>query len=205
MKKICIAASSNKDKIAEIKAILQHFSFEVISAAEAGEVLDVAETADSFAGNARLKAESYHKLYPEAWILADDSGLCVDGLDGRPGIYSARYGGRASDYVYKSKLLWTELRERNIPEEEWTARFVCAVCWFEPGNDEPKIFEGRIEGLIIPERRGEHGFGYDPIFYLPEYGKTTAEIDPELKNKISHRGRALEALRHYLHEDIVTG
>lgn len=202
MRKLCIVASSNKDKIREIEEILEHFSFEVKAASEMGPLLDVEETADSFAGNARLKAEAYHALYPDAWIIADDSGLCIDALDGRPGIYSARYGGEKTDYETKSRLLWNELRATSVPEEEWTARFVCAVCWCEPGSDEAKIFEGRIEGRIIPERRGEHGFGYDPIFYLPEYGMTTAEIDPQLKNKISHRGRALQKLRAFLHEEL---
>lgn len=201
MEKLCIVASGNKDKIREIKEILRHFSFEVKPASELGELIDVEETADTFEGNARLKAEAYHKLYPDAWVMADDSGLCVDGLDGMPGIYSARYGGRDADYETKSRLIWDSLREKGIPETEWTARFVCAICWFEPGSDEPQLFRGEIEGLIVPERRGTHGFGYDPIFYLPAYGKTTSEIEPELKNKISHRGRALEALRAYLHED----
>lgn len=204
MTKLCIVASSNKDKIREIEQILAHFSFTVKAAAELGPLLEVEENADSFAGNAELKARAYHALYPDAWILADDSGLCVDGLDGAPGIYSARFGGVDADYEHKSRLIWEGLRARGIPEEEWTAQFVCAVCWYAPGQAKPLIFEGSIDGLIIPERRGTHGFGYDPIFWLPEYGQTTAEIEPALKNRLSHRGRALAKLRAFLHEDNMT-
>ncbi len=194
----CIAASHNKDKIREISEILEPFGIEVLAAKDAGPVLDVEETAKSFEGNARLKAEAYRALYPESWVLADDSGLCVDGLGGMPGIYSARFGGEDSDYQRKSALIWKGLREKGIPEEDWSARFVCAICLFEPAAESPHIFRGEMEGRIIPEMRGAHGFGYDPIFYLPEYKMTSAEIDPALKNKISHRGRALAKVRAFL-------
>ncbi len=194
---LCIVASGNKDKLLEIRQILRDFPFEVKSAAEMGPVLDVAEDADSIAGNAALKARAYHDLYPGAYILADDSGLSVDGLDGMPGIYSARYGG-TDDYEVKSRLIWTELRARGVPESSWDAHFSCAIAWWGPGSEEPLIFEGRFDGMIVPYRRGDHGFGYDPIFYLPAYEMTSAEIDPSVKNAISHRGQALASLVAYL-------
>ncbi len=197
--KLCIVASSNVDKVAEIRDILRDFPFKVLSAAEAGPELEVVEDASTFAGNATLKAKAYHTQYPSAYILADDSGLSVDGLDGMPGIFSARYGD-TSDYAIKSQLIWTSLRDRGISEDQWSARFTCAIAWWEPEDTVPVIFEGRFDGLIVPYSRGEHGFGYDPIFFLPEYGMTSAEIDPELKNAISHRGKALAQLVGYLQE-----
>ncbi len=200
MKEICVLASGNKDKLKEIRSELRYFDLEIRAASELGPLLDVAETADSFAGNARLKALAYHELYPDYYILADDSGLCVDALDGAPGIYSARYGG-TDDYQVKSELIWSELRARSIPERDWTAKFVCALAWLPPREEVPVIFQEEFAGVIIPERRGDHGFGYDPIFYLPGYDSTSAELEPELKNWLSHRGKALRALAKYIDEE----
>ena len=198
----CLIASSNVNKAKEVKEILKDFNFEVLTTHDIEVELDVIEDADSFAGNALLKAKAYHERYPEYYILADDSGLMIEALDGRPGIYSARYGGDLS-YPEKFKLIWNELAETTLDPNDWRAKFVCAIAWCEPGvsNTEEidaKIFEGEMHGIILDEARGENGFGYDPIFYLPEYGKTNAEISPEEKNKISHRGRALAMLQNYL-------
>lgn len=198
----CLIASSNVNKAKEVKEILKDFNFEVLTTRDIEEELDVIEDADSFAGNALLKAKAYHERYPEYYILADDSGLMIEALDGRPGIYSARYGGDLS-YPEKFKLIWNELAETTVDPNDWRAKFVCAIAWCEPGvpiteEIDAKIFEGEMHGIILDEARGENGFGYDPIFYLPEYGKTNAEISPEEKNKISHRGRALAMLQNYL-------
>lgn len=198
MEKILVLASSNKDKMQEIEAIFQGLNFTIKRAIDMGEEIEIVEDQDTFEGNAILKARAYHALYPEHYILADDSGLAIDALDGHPGVYSARYGGEGADYLTKSRMLWDALRATGVPEEEWFAQFVCAVCFWMPGESEPMVFNGEMEGRIIPEQRGEHGFGYDPIFYLDSYGKTSAEIDPEEKNKISHRGLALAKLREYL-------
>lgn len=198
----CLIASSNVNKAKEVKEILKDFNFEVLTTRDIEEELYVIEDADSFAGNALLKAKAYHERYPEYYILADDSGLMIEALDGRPGIYSARYGGDLS-YPEKFKLIWNELAETTVDPNDWRAKFVCAIVWCEPGvpiteEIDAKIFEGEMHGIILDEARGENGFGYDPIFYLPEYGKTNAEISPEEKNKISHRGRALAMLQNYL-------
>lgn len=197
-KALVIIASGNKDKMREIQQIFRDRHFEVKRAMDVGPVLDVVEDGTTFAENAYLKAKAYHDLYPDAYVLADDSGLEVDPLGGRPGIYSARYGGVDWSYEDKSKLLWEELRKTGLEPEDWTARFRCAICFWEKGKEEPKTFEGAMEGLVIPERRGENGFGYDPLFFLPQYGKTSAEISPDLKNKISHRANALAKLEAYL-------
>ena len=198
--KICLIASSNKNKIAEVKNILQEFSYKVITPAEMACEIEVEETADTFEGNALLKAKAYHELFPDYYILADDSGLAIDALKGAPGIYSARYAGVGASYPEKFKKIWNDLDKTMIPEEEWKAKFICTIAWWEVGANEAKIFRGEFEGYIIKEARGEHGFGYDPIFYLPEFEKTSAEISPELKNSISHRGRALKKLQNYIRE-----
>ncbi|NLF21277.1 MAG: RdgB/HAM1 family non-canonical purine NTP pyrophosphatase [Clostridiaceae bacterium] len=197
-RKLCLVATANQDKLIEIKEILRDFPLQVVAAGELGPEIEVEETAGTFGGNACLKAKAYREVYPDAYILSDDSGLCVDALNGQPGIYSARFGGTSSDYQKKSQLIWDMLRDKAVPETEWSARFVCALAWWEPQSSEPLLFNGEMEGCIIPERRGENGFGYDPIFFLPQYGQTSAEISPALKNRISHRGLALEKLKNYL-------
>lgn len=196
--KVCLLASTNKNKLREISEILANFSFKTIGLDDLPETFEVEETADSFSGNATLKARAYHKRYPELYVLADDSGLEIKALDNKPGIYSSRFGGVNTPYKEKFKMIWSALKEREVPVEDWDARFVCSIAFFEPGDEKPLIFTGKMYGKIIPEARGDNGFGYDPIFYIPEYKKTSAEIDPELKNKISHRGRALEKLKAYL-------
>ena len=188
-----IFATNNQDKMKEIHAIMADFPIEIVSLKEAGIHADVEENGKSFEENAVIKAEAICKL-TGCVTIADDSGLEIDALGGEPGIYSARYMGEDTSYRIKNANLIQRLD--GVPDEKRTARFVCAVAAAFP--DAPtKTVRGIIEGRIGYEEAGENGFGYDPIFYLPEYGCTTAQMAPEDKNKISHRGRALEKNRPF--------
>jgi XTP/dITP diphosphohydrolase len=185
-----ILATRNPGKLREIRALLADPPWEVIPLPDAAP--EVPETADTFAGNAELKARAAARLpgpgVPRPYILAEDSGLEVDALGGAPGIYSARYAGPgASDAACVTKLLG-ELQ--GVPDESRTARFRCAMALLPP-DDHLHIVEGTLEGRITHAPRGENGFGYDPVFLVPELGLTTAELAPEHKNRISHRGKAL--------------
>jgi XTP/dITP diphosphohydrolase len=192
MKKV-IFATKNKGKINEIQAVLGE-SYNVVTMEEAGINIDVDETGTTFEENAVIKAETIMKLCGEV-VLADDSGLEIDYLNGEPGIYSARYMGHDTSYDIKNNSLIERLE--GVPEDKRTARFVCAVAAAVP-NKQTIVVRGTMEGIIGYEIKGENGFGYDPIFFLPEYGKTSAEISPEEKNKISHRGKALRMIREKL-------
>ena len=190
MKKI-IFATSNEGKMREVRLILADCGYEVVSMKEAGVKVDVEETGTTFEENAILKAEAVSRLTGEI-AMADDSGLEIDYLNKEPGIYSARYAGVDTSYDIKNNLLLERLA--GVPDEKRTARFVCAIAAaFPDGTTE--VVRGTIEGIIGHEIAGENGFGYDPIFYLPQYGLTTAQISPELKNELSHRGNALRAMR----------
>ena len=156
---------------------------------EAGIDVDIVEDGTTFEENAMIKAEAIAKL-TDAIVLADDSGLEIDYLNKEPGIYSARYAGTDTSYEIKNNLLLQRLE--GVPDEKRTARFVCAIAAVFPDGSKETV-RGTIE--IGYEIAGEHGFGYDPIFYLPEYGCTTAELDPEKKNELSHRGKALRLMR----------
>lgn len=194
MKRV-IFATKNKGKIKEIQAVLGD-SYEVITMEEAGINTDIDETGTTFEENAAIKAETVRDLCGEI-VLADDSGLEIDYLNGEPGIYSARYMGHDTSYDIKNKNLIDRLE--GVPDEKRTARFVCAVAAAFP--DKPTIVvRGTMEGIIGYEIKGENGFGYDPIFFLPEYGMTSAELSPEEKNRISHRGKALRAIKEKLEE-----
>ena len=194
MKKV-IFATKNKGKIREIQAVLGD-SYEVITMEEAGINTDIDETGTTFEENAAIKAETVRDLCGEI-VLADDSGLEIDYLNGEPGIYSARYMGHDTSYDIKNKNLIDRLD--GVPDEKRTARFVCAVAAAFP--DKPTIVvRGTMEGIIGYEIKGENGFGYDPIFFLPEYGMTSAELSPAEKNRISHRGKALRAIKEKLEE-----
>ena len=185
-----IFATNNQDKMKEIHAIMADFPARIVSLKEAGIHADVDENGTSFEENAVIKAEAICRLTGHVTI-ADDSGLEIDALGGEPGIYSARYMGEDTSYRIKNANLIERLD--GVPNEKRTARFVCAVAAAFP--DAPtQIVRGTIEGRIGYEEAGENGFGYDPIFYVPEYGCTTAQMPPEEKNKISHRGRALEKI-----------
>lgn len=192
MKKI-IFATGNADKMKEIRKILADLDAEVVSMKEAGIQADIVEDGKTFEENAVIKATAISKLTGNGEIvLADDSGLEIDYLNKEPGIYSARYAGVDTSYDIKNQMLLDRLE--GVPDEKRTARFVCAIAAAFPDGTVETV-RGTIEGMIGYEIAGEHGFGYDPIFYVPEYGCTTAEMDPVQKNELSHRGRALRAMR----------
>lgn len=185
-----IFATGNQGKVREVKDIMAGLPFEVLSMKEVGINVDVEEDGITFEENAIIKVKSLMNQCDDI-IIADDSGLVVDALNGEPGVYSARYLGE--DTSFDEKMDHILLRMKDVPEEERTARFVAAVAAFVPGHGMICV-EGVIEGIIGYEKKGEYGFGYDPIFYLPEYGCTASELLPEEKNKISHRALALEKL-----------
>ena len=178
----------------EIRAILSDLGAEILSQKEAGIKADVVEDGATFEENAMIKAKEIAK-YTDEIVLADDSGLEIDYLNKEPGIYSARYMGEDTPYEVKNANLLERLK--GVEKEKRTARFVCAIaCAFPDGHT--ITTRGVMEGIIAQEIRGENGFGYDPIFYLPEFGCTSAEITPEQKNEVSHRGKALRAMRKEL-------
>ena len=191
MERKIIFATGNQDKMKEIQMILEDLGIVVSSMKEAGIDVDIVEDGTTFEENAMIKAEAIAKL-TDANVLADDSGLEIDYLNKEPGIYSARYAGTDTSYEIKNNLLLQRLE--GVPDEKRTARFVCAIAAVFPDGSKETV-RGTIEGRIGYEIAGEHGFGYDPIFYLPEYGCTTAELDPEKKNELSHRGKALRLMR----------
>ena len=193
MKKL-IFATGNENKMKEIRMILGDLDYEILSMKEAGIDADIVEDGKTFEENAIIKATAISKL-SGCLVLADDSGLEVDYMDKMPGIYSARWQGEDTPYSIKNQMIIDALADAK--EEERTARFVCAIAAAFPDGT-VTTRRGVIEGMIAHQPAGEHGFGYDPIFFLPEYGKTTAELAPEDKNKISHRGRALEKIREVL-------
>ncbi|MCB2290747.1 XTP/dITP diphosphatase [Clostridium sp. CS001] len=191
MKKL-IVASNNNHKIIEIKQILSQFPFEVLSLAEANINIDVEETGTTFIENAYLKANEIFKITDGNMVLADDSGLSVDSLDGAPGIFSARFAGEhGNDKANNEKLLGL-LDGR--PEEQRRAKFICAMVLIVNKDKIVKV-QGESEGVITAEFREEEGFGYDPLFFVEEYNKTFAQMSSDEKNAISHRGRALEKLK----------
>lgn len=189
-----VFATTNAGKIKEIKEILSDFDVEVASMKEMSITADIEENGATFEENSLIKARAVSKLTGLP-ALADDSGLEVDYLNGEPGIYSARYLGRDTDYDYKNNYIIDKLKEAK--GEERSARFVCVISLVLPDGRE-FVKKGVMEGRIGYEIKGENGFGYDPIFYLPGYGKTSAEISAEEKNKISHRGKALSAMKELI-------
>lgn len=181
-----VVASHNDGKIAEIKTLLAPFNIEVTSAQEL-RLGDVEETGTTFSENAVLKAEAV-SLMCGLPCLADDSGLCVDALEGRPGVYSARYAPNR-DFKKGMKLLLNEIKETKNPSRK--AHFSCCLALACP-DEKVKLFEGRVDGTIADKPRGKNGFGYDPIFIPDGYNQTFAELGDEIKNTISHRRRALD-------------
>ncbi|MBQ8305080.1 MAG: XTP/dITP diphosphatase [Blautia sp.] len=194
MKKKLIFATGNKDKMREIREIMADTDYEVVSMKEAGFTGDVVENGTTFEENALIKARAVCKACGEL-VLADDSGLEIDYLNKEPGIYSARYMGEDTSYRIKNANLIERLA--GVPDEQRTARFVCAIAAVFPDGTE-KVLRRTMEGRIGYEEKGPNGFGYDPIFFLPEYGKYSAELPREEKNRISHRGKALRAMREEL-------
>lgn len=197
MRKI-IFATGNEEKMREIREILALLPVEVLSMKEAGIQANIIEDGKTFEENAVIKAKAIAQLSEEI-VLADDSGLVIDYLNGEPGIYSARYMGEDTSYRIKNGNLIQRLE--GVPDEERTARFVCAIAAAFPDGT-VLTTEGTVEGRIGYEEKGENGFGYDPIFYLPEYGCTTAQLTEEKKNEISHRGKALRKMVEKLRERV---
>lgn len=195
MKKI-IFATGNQNKMKEIREILSDLPYEILSMKEAGIDADIVEDGTSFEENAVIKAKAIMELTGEV-VLADDSGLEVDYLNKEPGIYSARYMGEDTSYHVKNGNLIERLA--GVPDEKRTARFVCAIAAAFPDGS-VETTEGTIEGRIGYEERGENGFGYDPIMYVPEFGCTTAEMTEQQKNAVSHRGEALRKMKGILEE-----
>ncbi len=196
-----IFATGNQNKLREIREILSEFKIDVISMKEAGILSDPEESGTTFRENALQKAHFVFREYirvsedEKVIVLADDSGLEIDALQGEPGVYSARYMGKDTSYHIKNQSLIDRLS--GVPDEKRTARFVCAAAAVFPDGTDACVVE-TMEGRIAYSEAGENGFGYDPIFFLPEYNKTSAEISPEEKNKISHRGKALRKIKDLL-------
>lgn len=199
-------ATSNAGKVREVSAIMKDMDMEVVSLKDIGIKADVEENGTTFDENALIKAKAIAELDGvqdgRTIVLADDSGLEIDYLNKEPGIYSARFMGEDTSYEIKN----TELIDRlnGVPDEKRTARFVCAMAAVMP-NGEVLTTHATMEGRIGYEIAGENGFGYDPIFYLPQFGMTSAEISPEQKNDISHRGKALRMMRDKLLDVCKTG
>ncbi|HET8913108.1 MAG TPA: RdgB/HAM1 family non-canonical purine NTP pyrophosphatase [Ktedonobacteraceae bacterium] len=189
-----LLATSNPHKVEEFRAIFSDLPYRLLSLQDIQLDMDVEETGTTFRENAELKALAYAKA-SGLLSLADDSGLEIDALGGAPGVYSARFGGLDLSYPERFRLIFERLKD--VPAEQRTARFRCVIMIADPSGY-TKSADGTVEGLIIDPPRGPNGFGYDPIFYLPDLGKTSAELDPAVKNRISHRGRAAEESRPLL-------
>ena len=200
-----IFATGNKNKMIEIRMILEDLGCRILSQKEAGIQAEVVEDGTTFEENALIKATEIAKIahgmpeYKNAVVMADDSGLEIDYLNKEPGIYSARYMGEDTSYHIKNANLIERLD--GVEDEKRTARFVCVIAAVCPDGSE-HVTRGTIEGRIGYEEKGENGFGYDPIFYVPEYHCYSAELAPEEKNKISHRGKALEEMKTVLMKEM---
>ena len=191
-----IFATNNQDKYDEIKEIMHDYDIGIFSMREAGIDLDIEETGVTFMENAIIKAKAVHKAASsDAIVIADDSGLEVDYLNKEPGVYSARYLGVDTSYRIKNQNIIDRLN--GVPDEKRTARFVCAIAAILPDGTLLSC-EGYMEGRIDYAESGANGFGYDPIFYLTEFGRTSAALSPEEKNAISHRGKALKEMKELL-------
>ena len=202
---IIIFATGNKNKMIEIRMILADLGCKILSQKEAGIQADVVEDGQTFEENALIKATTIADIarkmpeYKNAVVLADDSGLEIDALNKEPGIYSARYMGEDTSYDIKNQALIDRLE--GVPDEKRTARFVCAIAAALPDGS-TEVVRGTMEGRIGYEIAGENGFGYDPIFYLPQFGCSSAELEPEKKNELSHRGEGLRKMRKVLEENL---
>lgn len=192
--KEAIIATHNPGKVKEFKEILEPRGYDVKSLAEIGFTEEIEETGHTFEENAIMKAEAVAKAVNKM-VIADDSGLSIDNLGGRPGVYSARYAGEQKDDQANIEKVLSELK--GIEKEQRTARFRCALAVSIPG-EETKTVEGHVEGYIAEEPRGEYGFGYDPIFIVKDKDKTMAELTSDEKKKISHRADALKKLSKLL-------
>lgn len=198
-----VVATGNQDKVKEIREILRDMDVTVTTMKEAGLAVEPEENGTTFEENAIIKAKAVaekaaqSEAFRDAVVIADDSGLVIDALNGEPGVYSARYLGHETSYREKNADLVRRLA--GVPDEKRSARFACAIAAVCP-DGEVLTAQAVMEGRIGYEERGENGFGYDPILYLPEYGRSCAELDGEKKNAISHRGKALRLMRKKLME-----
>ena len=195
-KKKMIFATGNGGKMREIRMIMEDAGYEILSMKDAGVQTYIEENGKTYEENALIKARAVSEITGEL-VLADDSGLEIDYLNKEPGVYSARYLGEDTPYSVKNANLLSRLE--GVPEEERTARFVCAIAAVLPDGREITV-RATVEGRIGYEERGQNGFGYDPIFYLAETGKSTADLTEEEKNLISHRGKALRLMKEELRE-----
>jgi len=194
MNKTILIATKNEGKAKEFETIFNDFGYNIKTLLDFPDIPEIPETGTTFRENAYQKAATIAgKL--NTIVLADDSGLVVDALEGRPGIYSARFAGEHGNDQKNNEKLLRELR--NVPTEQRTAHFHCSLVLVGLGR-EPLFVEGDVEGFILKEPRGHHGFGYDPLFYVPTHEQTMAELPQEAKNKISHRAQAIKQLRNYL-------
>lgn len=197
-----IIATRNAGKVKEFEALFGAAGIQVRSLADYPQIPDIIEDGADFAANSLIKAKAVARAL-QLPAVADDSGLCVDKLGGEPGVYSARYAGEGAGDAANNRKLLSELSRLKLSEESAEAdnphllskaQFICAITFVDQEGEMIAQTEGKCEGWIIAEPRGNHGFGYDPLFYLPEFGKTMAELTPEEKNTISHRGRAMQQL-----------
>ena len=195
MKRI-IFATTNENKVREVNMMMKDFDVELCTLKQAGIDVDIVEDGTTFEENAVIKAKTIMEMTGEI-AIADDSGLEVDYLDKAPGIYSARFLGEDTPYEEKNQYIIDKLAQAE--GDDRSARFVCAMAVAYP-DGEIRTCKGTIEGVIAYEQKGSNGFGYDPIVYVPEYGMTTGEMAPEVKNSISHRGKALEQMKEILKE-----
>jgi XTP/dITP diphosphohydrolase len=192
MIRLCVA-TKNSHKLREIRAILSGIDIEIFSAYEfIDEGFDVEETGSTFEENAKIKADAL-SAHIEGYVIADDSGICVDALNGEPGIFSARFAGEGATDYENNELLLEKMVD--VPDEKRLAKFVCAIALSRDGETE-KVFTGECSGMLGREEKGANGFGYDPLFVMHD-GRTLAEYTPEEKNRVSHRSRALLLLREY--------
>jgi len=189
-----VLATSNNGKIKEIKSILSISDVEILGLKDLSFIEEIEESGSTFFENALIKAEEVFNAFGIP-VLSDDSGICVDFLDGKPGVYSARFAGQGATDEQNNNLLLKKLE--GVPWEKRTARFVCCAVFYI-GKDKHYNFEGKVEGIVTLEPAGNNGFGYDPLFFIPKYNKTMAQLDPQIKNRISHRAKAFSGLKPYL-------
>lgn len=197
MKEI-ILATNNQNKVKEMKQKLLAFGINVLSQSEAGVNIDVEETGETFKENAEIKATAIYELLKKP-VIADDSGLCIDFLEGAPGVHSHRFAGENATDADRINIVLEKLKD--VPEEKRTARFMCCVCYIDE-NGEKHFFEDKAEGIIGYEPKGTNGFGFDPIFHYENDQRSFAEYSPEEKNAVSHRGKAVAQFIRYITKNV---
>ena len=203
-----VFATQNQGKIAEIKEIMADTGYEVLPMGALGLKAEAEENGETFSENAEIKArEVYDKLsalgdVEDTIVMADDSGFCIDHLSGAPGVHSARFMGHDTDYRIKNEAILKKMEGVERPERG--AQFVCSICAIFP-DGHAEFTEGVLSGEVAMEPKGDEGFGYDPIFYLPRYGKTTAELGDKFKNSVSHRSLALHKMNELIKERLASG